>query len=68
MARSLEKNRLMLQAISQLPKKPIPQELPMVQLGVDPHKEISQNPRQRIPGMKNTMTLQKEDHGTQKMA
>ena len=65
---NLEKKRPMLQAISQLPKKPIPQEPPMVRLGADLHMEISQDPRQRIPGMKSTMTVQQADRGTQKMA
>ena len=62
---NLEKKRLMLQAISQLQKKP--HQPPMVRLGMDLHMEISQNPRE-MPGGKNIMTVQQENHGTQKMA
>ena len=63
---NLEKKRLMLQAISQLPKKP--HQPPMVRfMEMDLHMEIRQIPRMN-PGGKNIMTVQQENLGTQKTA
>ena len=67
LVRCLRKEKQMWQALNQPQERPHSQMLPMVRLGMNLHMEI-QIPRLEMPGMKNTLTVQQEELGTQKMA